>query len=202
MVTLHFATTNKNKTIELQRIASNIITHKIIVKPLEAGIVESEENGKTFTENSEIKFLYYEQYCGIQDDSNFVIAEDSGFEISDLDNFPSVHSARFLKQFTTHEEAFLEIKEMLLQKFGKPLDNIKAKFVCDLCTRINNKLVHFSSSVNGSISLQFLNDKGFGYDPIFIPENHTKTFAQMSGTEKDGISHRGQAFQQFLSVIL
>jgi len=203
MITLHFATTNKNKIVELQRIVSNILTHKITVKPLECSIVEPEENGKTFYENSEIKFMHYERYYGNQADGSFVIAEDSGFEIPDLNNFPSVNSSRFLKQFKTNKEAFLVIKDMLSKIFQEPLQkHIKARFVCDICARINNKLLHFTSNVNGFISFQFINDEGFGYDPIFIPENYTKTFAQMSGTEKDIISHRGKAFQQFLSFIL
>ena len=199
---IHFATTNGGKILEIERICANLPTQNSVsvVKFDISQIEEPEENGLTFPENSEIKFLYYEQFSQKLEKNKFLIAEDSGFEIHALEGFPSIHSARFLKQFKTKKEAFLEIKKMLEGK-NLPIQNQKASFICDICTRIDGEIQHFHGTVEGTISLANIEDEGFGYDPIFIPNNSTQTFAQMKGTQKDSTSHRAKAFSQFLQYI-
>ena len=76
-----------------------------------------------------------------------------------------------------------------------------ASFVCDICTRIDGKIQHFYGTVEGTISFENIEDEGFGYDPIFIPNNSKQTFAQMNGIEKDLMSHRAKAFSHFLQHI-
>ncbi len=195
MKTINFFTTNREKILEMQRIATSI-SQTINIKPTHFTGKEPEENGNTFSENSEIKFLFYENHLN---SAELLIAEDSGFEITELENFPSIHSARFLKQFSTKQEAFQELGNMLFSKNGKKTSH--ARFVCDICTRINGEIKHFYATTEGELSFQNHNNEGFGYDPIFIPTNSTKTFSEMSGTEKDNFSHRAKAFKQLLQFI-
>ena len=207
-IEIHFATTNGGKILEIKRICANLSVQSgeiSVVKFDISTIEEPEENGLTFSENSEIKFLYYEQFSHKLEKNKFLIAEDSGFEIHALEGFPSIYSARFLKQFNTKKEAFLEIKKMLEEK-NLSTKGQKARFVCDICTRIDGNIEHFHGIVEGIISFENIEDEGFGYDPIFIPQNSnqsnsTQTFAQMKGVEKDLTSHRAQAFSQFLKHI-
>lgn len=202
-IKIHFATTNAGKILEIERICANLPYQKQAISVVKfdiSQIEEPEENGLTFPENSEIKFLYYEQFSQKLEKNKFLIAEDSGFEIHSLEGFPSIYSARFLKQFNTKKEAFLEIKKMLEEK-NLSIEEQKARFVCDICTRIDGKIQHFYGTVEGIISFANIEDDGFGYDPIFIPTNSTQTFAQMKGVEKDITSHRAQAFSQFLNYI-
>lgn len=195
MKTINFVTTNREKILELQRIASSV-TSVINIEPTHFTGEEPEENGNTFAENSEIKFLFYENHLN---SAELLITEDSGFEITELENFPSIHSARFLKQFHTKQEAFEEIGKMLFSKTGK--NSSHARFVCDICTRINGEIKHFYATTEGELSFENHRNEGFGYDPIFIPTNSTKTFSEMSGIEKDRFSHRAQAFKQLLHFI-
>jgi XTP/dITP diphosphohydrolase len=200
---IHFATTNGGKILEIERICTNLPSQKQAISVVKfdiSKIEEPEEDGLTFAENSEIKFLYYEQFSQKLEKNKFLITEDSGFEIHALEGFPSIYSARFLKQFNTKKEAFLEIKRMLEEK-NLPIQNQKASFVCDICTRIDGEIKHFYGTVEGIISFEKIGDEGFGYDPIFIPNNSTQTFAEMKGAEKDLTSHRAQAFSQFLNYI-
>lgn len=194
---LSFATTNNNKITEVKRILSGA---NITLEAFHPNVEEPEETGLTFAENSEIKFLYYEQYFQ-QKDNEFLIAEDSGIEIMALENFPSVKSARFLRSFNTKKLAFLEIKNMLQSKMNGVQNNFEACFICDICTRINGEILHFMGNVQGTLTFDLIDDEGFGYDPIFIPHNAKSTFAQMNGEEKDLISHRNKALQQLIQKI-
>ncbi len=191
MKTIHIATTNTGKVEEMQNIAFSL---PLSIKSIVINKV-AEENGDTFAKNSEIKFLAYEKE---NPSIEHLIAEDSGFEISSLEGFPSVHSARFLSKFQTKKQAFIELQNMT----SKNLNNTKARFVCDICTRIQGVIRHFYSTVDGNITFNYINDDGFGYDPIFLPQFSVKTFAQMSCEEKNKISHRAKAFLNFTSVIL
>ena len=201
-IAIHFATTNGGKILEIERICANLpVQNKVSVAKFDISTLEEpEENGLTFPANSEIKFAYYEQFSPKLEKNNFLIAEDSGFEVHALEGFPSIYSARFLKQFKTKKEAFLEIKNMLEEK-NLSTESQSASFVCDICTRINGEIKHFYGTVEGTISFSNIEDEGFGYDPIFLPTNSNQTFAQMNGVEKDITSHRSQAFSQFLQYI-
>jgi XTP/dITP diphosphohydrolase len=194
---LSFATTNNNKITEVKRILGRA---NITLEAFHPNVEEPEETGLTFAENSEIKFLYYEQYFP-KKDNEFLITEDSGIEIMALEKFPSVKSARFLRSFNTKKLAFLEIKNMLQSKMNGVQNNFEACFICDICTRINGEILHFMGNLQGTLTFDLIDDEGFGYDPIFIPHNAKSTFAQMNGEKKDLISHRNKALQQLIQKI-
>lgn len=190
----YFATTNVDKIKELQAIASNAYKN-IIVSQFVFNGTEPEENGTTFQENSEIKFSFYKQHF---ENDGILATEDSGIEIANLNNFPSIHSARFLKQFKNKQEAFLELQAML-KDIDKP---IEATFVCDICTQVNGKIHHFTEKTQGIITFEHKGEEGFGYDPIFIPNGSNKTFSQMTSQEKNNYSHRAKSFKKLINFIL
>jgi XTP/dITP diphosphohydrolase len=209
---INIATTNSGKIFEFNRIYSNFVDIGIIPQNCIAlnkfdtsSIQEPIEDGLTFSQNSEIKFLYYEKFGNFDSKKQLLITEDSGFEIPAIDNFPSIHSARFLKEYNSKEEAFFELKSRILKKNLDP-NQQKAHFVCDICTRIDGKIMHFNGTSSGNLSFDLLKSaiptESFGYDPLFIPENFTQTFSQMQESIKDGVSHRKKAFLQFLKYLL
>lgn len=187
----YFATSNRNKIAELQAIALKL-GGKVSQFVIEGG--EPEETGATFQENSAIKLAFYKKHFN---NDGILATEDSGLEIPLLNNFPSIHSARFLKQFPTKSVAFMELQQML-QNAQNP---IKASFVCDICTGIGGKIHHFTGKTHGTITFQSIEDEGFGYDPIFIPETSDTTFSQMKTEEKNAHSHRTKAFQQLINFL-
>lgn len=153
--------------------------------------VDPEENGKTFKENSLIKAKAVAELT-----DNLVIADDSGLEIDALDGFPGIYSSRFMCNHT-YEEKFAAIFDMLKEK-----ENRNAQFHC-VITLVNlcEEPLFFEGIIRGKIAKSSNGTNGFGYDPIFIPIGHNKSFADLSENEKNAISHRGIASNKLLSFL-
>ncbi len=176
------STSNPNKIKEISRIIDDI---EWIPKNLKI-----EEDGKTFEENALKKAkAAYELYGP-------AVADDSGLEIYALDNFPGVHSARFMEgadYFAKNSKILEMMKDIPAEKRG-------ARFVC-VAVYYDGAPHIFKGVVEGSIAFSILGDGGFGYDPIFIPEGFDKTFGEMPSYQKDLVSHRSKAFRR-LSAFL
>ena len=126
------------------------------------------------------------------------ISDDSGLCIECLRGKPGIFSARWAKKYGSFKKAMKKILVMVKKKNkNKKYKNFKAKFICSL-TVCNHGKKTFSSVgiLNGKISEKILGDKGFGYDPIFIPKNHKLTFGQMYKKKKILIDHRFIAFKK------
>ena len=109
-----------------------------------------------------------------------------------MDKKPGIYSARFAKQKGSFKKAMINILQQLRKK-----NNRKARFVCSLSIKLDRtKVITSIGIINGVISKKILGSKGFGYDPIFIPDNHKITFSQMSITKKMQIDHRSIAFKK------
>lgn len=185
--TLYFATTNKNKVKEASKILSCL---NIKVKPFELkNILEPEESGKTFAENAFIKATYYHNIF-----NKNCFAEDSGLMVESLNNEPGIFSKRYN---IINNSAEKDINSFLLDKMDG-LTNRKAKFVCFLSLFFNGKNYCFKGEVIGKIAGQKRGTNGFGYDPIFIPKNHDKTFAEIDIELKNKISHRTNALKKMI----
>jgi len=157
----------------------------------EFSIEEPEETGKSFEENSLIKASYFSKKTNL-----ICLSDDSGLEIDILKGAPGIFSSRWggvEKNFDLAiEKVFLEMKK----KKGWRSNNL-AKFVC--CLTIfwpDNKSFTSKGEVNGRITTLKKGNKGFGYDPIFIPNHHHKTFAEMEPKFKMSIDHRYRAYIQ------
>lgn len=150
---------------------------------------EVEETGKTFKENAELKALAVCNYCDVP-----AFADDSGLEVEALNNEPGIYSARYAP---TNEE---RIQKVLTKLQGQT--NRKARFVCVIAIAINGEVIDtFEGEVKGTIIDAPRGDNGFGYDPIFVPDGYTQTFAEMSSELKNKISHRANAVKKALDFI-
>ena len=154
---------------------------------------EPNETGKTFEENAKIKSLY-----GFSKFKLPCFADDSGICIEALENKPGINSKRFLESFKNRDKCFSHII-----KKAKQTNNFNAYFKSIICLTINkDEFFYFDGIINGKISEKISGLKGFGYDPIFIPDGYTKTFAQMRTELKNKISHRGKALDKLINYFL
>lgn len=180
-----FATGNENKVKEVREILPE---HIEIVSLKEMGYTEDiEETGSTLEENSLLKAqTIYDKY------QLPVLAEDTGLEVDALDGAPGVYSARYAGEHGNSEENML-----LLLKNLENLENRAAQFRTVATFLLENTSYVYSGTVRGNIIKEKTGEKGFGYDPIFMPAGFSKTFAEMSSTEKSLISHRAIAIRKF-----
>ena len=186
-----FFSHNQRKIIEIKQIFKD---SKIKFFDLNSfkKIKEPREIGDTFASNAQIKSKYGQQIFNIP-----CFADDSGFCVEALNNSPGVKSKRFLEKFSNNKEAFEYIFSNVVQK-----KNNKAFFITAICLTLKkNYHIVFLGRINGTVSLQPKGINGFGYDPIFIPENHNKTFAEMGLEEKNIISHRKIAITKLKSFL-
>jgi XTP/dITP diphosphohydrolase len=151
------------------------------------------EDGLTFEENSLIKASYFSKKANL-----ICLADDSGLEIDILDKAPGIYSARWGGK---NGDFKIAIRKVYRELFKKNKDwkkkKIKARFVCALSICfLSKKIVSVIGKVEGSISSEPMGKNGFGYDPIFIPNNKKKTFGEMKPSQKYKIDHRSIAFKK------
>ena len=162
------------------------------ISPLTLNIKSPKETGKTFSSNSILKATFFSKYVNYP-----VISDDSGLCIKALGNKPGIHSARLAKR----KGGFLKAMKFILKKMEKK-KNRKAIFVCNLSYKsLNKRIISVEGRVSGIISNKILGKKGFGYDPIFIPNNRNITFGQMSKLKKIKSDHRYIAFKKLKKKI-
>lgn len=191
------ATGNINKIYEIDDITKKYgIT---IVSPADAGIPEDFtviEDGDTFEENSLIKAKAFMNYTNIA-----AIADDSGLSVDYLKGAPGVHSARYAD--VEGEDQDRMNRELLLHNLvGVPYEKRTARFV-SVITLIfpSGEYLAARGEVEGHIALKEMGTRGFGYDPLFIPEGTDKTFSQMAASEKNEISHRANALKKLSRLL-
>jgi len=151
------------------------------------------ENGKNFKQNSLIKSKYFSKKKNLT-----CLADDSGLEIDLLNKNPGIYSARWGGKNSDFNKAIKKVyKELDKKDENWKLKKIKARFVCALSiSYLNKKIICVIGKVEGKIAHKPKGTNGFGYDPIFIPNNKKKTFGQMKSSEKYKIDHRFQAFKK------
>jgi XTP/dITP diphosphohydrolase len=151
------------------------------------------ENGKNFQQNSLIKSKYFSKKTNLT-----CLADDSGLEIDLLNKNPGIYSARWGGKNLDFNKAIKKVyKELHKKDKNWKLKKIKARFVCALSiSYLNKKIICVIGKVEGRIAHKPIGTNGFGYDPIFIPNNKKKTFGQMKSSQKYKIDHRFQAFKK------
>ena len=186
-----FFSHNQKKIIEVKQIFKDSRIKVFDLNSFEK-IKEPRETGDTFASNAKIKSKYGQKVFNIP-----CFADDSGFCVEALKNNPGVKSKRFLEKFSNKKKAFEYIISNVIEK-----KNNKAFFVTAICLTLkDNHHIVFLGRVNGTVSLKPKGTNGFGYDPIFVPENYTRTFAEMSLEEKNIISHRKIAITKLKSFL-
>jgi len=162
------------------------------MSPIVLKIKSPKETGKTFLSNSKLKAQFFSKFVDYP-----VISDDSGICIKALNNMPGIYSARLAKKYG----GFFKAMKFILKKLEKK-KNRTATFVCSLSFKDkSNKITSVEGKINGKISNRILGKKGFGYDPIFIPNNEKITFGQMNKLKKIKIDHRFIAFQKLKKKI-
>lgn len=179
---LIFATHNNNKVKEVTKMLPSYLSMKSLTDI--NFFDEIEETGTTFEENAQLKAKTIFDKTGKN-----IFADDSGLVIEALDGAPGVYSARYAGTGKDEDNIAKALKELE----GKT--NRKAYFISIFCLILDGKEYFFEGRVNGTIATEIMGDNGFGYDPIFIPDGFSKSFAQMSPEEKNAISHRGKAVE-------
>jgi len=179
------ATHNQHKKEEIQQILGD----DFLVKSLTDYNIHDEivEDGKTFEENAEIKAKYCFEKTGIPS-----IGDDSGLVVEALNGRPGIFSARYAGDHDFAKNIEKVLSEMRSKK------NRKAYFITVLCYYDESGAQFFEGRVYGNLLTENKGHKGFGYDPIFVPDSFEKTFAEMLPEEKNKISHRKNAIEKFL----
>ena len=181
---LLIGTHNDGKFREISKLISKKIKK---ISPKSLKIKAPRETVKTFRSNSELKANYFYKKSKL-----ISLSDDSGLEISVLKKKPGIYSARWAKRSGSFKKAMLKILKKIKEK-----KNRRARFICSLSIKLNKKKIITSIGiVDGNISYKMLGNKGFGYDPIFIPKNSRLSFGQISTSKKMKIDHRSRAFKK------
>lgn len=187
--TLLVSTRNAHKVAEIREILG--AGFEVLDLSAIAGVGEVEETGVTFEENATLKTLAVSAHF-----DGWVIADDSGLEVDALRGAPGVWSARFSGDGATDASNRALLLEKLEGVRGK---DRSARFRCVIVlARAGRKFAAFSGSVEGVIINQEKGSGGFGYDPLFVPEGHCETFAQLGSEVKNALSHRARALAGLL----
>lgn len=188
-------THNRGKFKELSYLVSKKLKK---LSPLEYKIKSPVENGKSFRENSELKANYFYKKTKINS-----LSDDSGLCVNCLGNKPGIYSARWADKNGSFEKAMRKIIKLVNKKNqNKKKKNFKAKFVCSLTLQLSKKKkITAQGEVHGKISNKIIGKNGFGYDPLFIPKGHKKTFGQMNKRKKMLMDHRYIAFKKLKKKI-
>jgi XTP/dITP diphosphohydrolase len=188
---LVIASHNEGKVAEIRELIEPLF---IAVKSAaDLAIDEPEETGKTFTENAELKARHAMKACGLP-----ALADDSGLVIPALGGSPGIYSARWAGPNKDFNIAFARIEKELAGK----VENVAAYFIAVLALCLpSGEMHHFEGKIDGKLHFPPRGEKGFGYDPIFVPEGYNITFAEFDPAEKNRISHRARAFRQFMNFL-
>jgi len=184
-----FATNNNHKLMEVKAIVGD----SIILKSLNdiGCFVDIPETGVTFEANASQKSRYILEHYKLD-----CFADDSGLVVESLNNEPGVYSARY----SGSRDMEKNISFLLKNLHGK--SNRNAYFITVISLVLNGQEYFFEGRINGKITQERLGEKGFGYDPIFVPEGFTKSFAEMDSKEKNTISHRAIAVKKLSEFLL
>lgn len=194
MMELVLSTANPDKAREIAEILQ--AKGNLVLVPRPEGLPDVAETGSTLTENARLKASALVEATGLP-----AVADDTGLEVDALDGAPGVYSARYAGEQATYGD---NVEKLLaaLQAFPRP-EKRRADFrTVALAAFPDGKELVAEGWVQGWIAMSPRGNRGFGYDPVFVPdEGDGRTFAEMSSDEKHAISHRGRAFTE-LSTLL
>ena len=186
--TLLIATRNLGKVRELEEILRGLGVRLLTLADF-PDTMEAEETGATFAENAALKAISYAQQTGLP-----ALADDSGLEVAALGGAPGLHSARYAGVDASDADRMARLLAEL-ERTGN--GDRRARFVCAVAVACGGgeeaQPRIFKGSCAGRIAHEARGAGGFGYDPIFIPEGYTQTFAELPSEIKQLISHRARA---------
>lgn len=184
-----FATNNAHKLKEVQAVLGDGFT---LVTPRECGVTEEiPEEQETLEGNASQKAHYLNDRTGLD-----CFADDTGLEVKALGGAPGVHSARY----ATDGHDFAANNRLLLKNL-EGAENRRARFRTVISLLLGGEEHLFKGIVEGRIIDREAGHEGFGYDPLFVPDGYTKTFAEMTTEEKNAISHRARAVRKLAAYL-
>lgn len=186
------ATHNRDKMKEIQGAISELGWEVISLYDFPE-ITKIEENGKTLEQNALIKAREVFKETGLP-----TISDDTGLEVDALDGAPGVYTARYAGEDCSYSD---NVNKMLKEMSKVPMPNRGAFFKTVMVFKDENKELIVDGVVKGKISRESKGEDGFGYDPIFYVTEYDKTFAEMTMSEKNKISHRGNAINNLINSI-
>lgn len=188
------ATRNRGKITELRELLADL---PVQLRGLDEfpQIAAVEETGATFAENAFLKAKIYAEKTGL-----YALADDSGLEVAALGGAPGVFSARYAGENSSNAEKI----NKLLDELEKTEDRKRlARFVCVMAfAGKTGEIIHFEEGLcAGRIAAKPFGTNGFGYDPVFIPEDFSETFGELPENIKQKISHRARAMQKIIRFL-
>ena len=184
-----FATNNKHKLEEIRSILDNALN---ILSLDDINCHEDiPETGSTIEENALIKARYIKEKYGYD-----CFADDTGLEIKSLNNEPGVYSARYAGNDHNSEKNMQKVLENLKGKNDR-----SAYFRTCIALITGNNEYLFEGKIEGEIITEKKGESGFGYDPIFVPDGYTQTFAELGNDIKNKISHRALAVKKLINFL-
>ncbi|MBO6622967.1 MAG: RdgB/HAM1 family non-canonical purine NTP pyrophosphatase [Balneola sp.] len=187
---LILASRNKNKIEEMKQLVAHLGIDVFSALDF-PDLGEVEEDKPTLEGNALKKARYVNQQTGIP-----ALSDDTGLEVKALDGAPGVFSARYAGENASYQDNVLKLLEAL-----KGRENRSAQFRTVVALVDGDQEWTFEGVCKGKIIEEQIGKKGFGYDPIFMPDEFAETFAQMDPNIKNLISHRGKAVQRFLEFL-
>ena len=189
---LCFATNNAHKLAEIQALLGQDFELKTLA---DIGCYEEiPETQPTIAGNSRQKAEYVWEKYGIN-----TFADDTGLEVYALNGEPGVHSAHYAGPQRNADDNIRRVREQL-SSTGKTFP-APARFLTVITLVVAGTYHQFEGTVEGSLIGDKRGRNGFGYDPVFVPEGHERTFAEMSMTEKSQLSHRARAFAKLVDFL-
>ncbi len=199
MTKIVLASGNQGKLREFARLLSELNVTLVSMSDLVPAGFEVEETGITFEDNAWLKALAVCEATGLP-----ALSDDSGIEVDALDGWPGVYSARYAGMGASDQDN----NDLLLRELaGVPADQRSGRFVCCLAFAVPGprgarRVASVRGIIEGHIVEAPRGQRGFGYDPLFEPRDFPgRTTAELTGEEKDAISHRGQAARAMASRI-
>jgi XTP/dITP diphosphohydrolase len=164
----------------------------------ELGLPEPEESGLTFEENARLKAVAAAIASGLP-----ALADDSGLAVGALNGEPGVHSARWAGADRDFVRAMRAVERKLVAAGATTPDKRRARFVAVVCLASpEGRSETYRGEVEGTLIWPPRGANGFGYDPVFVPDGHDRTFGEMSAAEKHALSHRARALAAFADARL
>jgi XTP/dITP diphosphohydrolase len=189
--TIIAATHNPGKARELATLLEGRFT---VVSAGELGLPEPDETESTFTGNALLKARAAAQASG-----QVALADDSGLSVAALDGAPGIHSARWAGPTKNFTDAMAKVEQRIEEGDSR---DMAAWFTCALAVAWpDGPAVVVEGRIDGQLTFPPRGGKGFGYDPIFIPEGGKLTFGEMEPEAKDAISHRALAFAKLKAAL-
>jgi len=200
---LVIATHNPGKLTEMRELLAPYGIDAISAGEL--GLAEPEETGMTFRDNARIKAEAAAKSSDLP-----AFADDSGLAVDALGGAPGIHSARWAGPDRNFARAMETIEQKLRARGAAAPEQRRAHFVSALCVAWpDGHVEEFEARVDGTLVWPPRGDKGFGYDPMFLPDGHARTFGEMDSEEKHGLpprgkglSHRARAFVKLAEACL